>query len=495
MSITANSQSSLRLVAITRMSNCTVTLHRCTVAILALSAIRAENVDLSTVPRRDTVQLTIYNSEDITLVRETRVVTFKKGANPLQFSWANTLIDPSSVELKFLTSADKLDVLDTTFPHDKPQMLYWNVKSEIDGEATIQITYFTSGITWSADYIAIADKDEGTMNIDGFVRVTNNSGEEYEDAQVRLVVGTINLVEKIAQLANVPMGEVKNLPSEKAQAAFAAKWPCRVDGPRGDWRRDAAPAAAPAKEKEIIKEGLSEYFIYTIEGTETIPNGWSKRMRSFEGNAVPLKIQYRYRPQEYGDQLVRMYLMTNNNESKLGTTPLPDGIVRVFRNNGRDGLSYLTQQSIKYIPIGDKIELNLGADPGSRLRADQAARLARQPLDADQRHETSSKQVGARHDRNRGQLHRRRLGRPQHLPPANPQLHGEADRRRNPPQLRRPHRVPQPARTEAARFPNRPVHNASRARRKERPALRNRATSRPQRQTKQRDARNGGDQT
>ena len=45
-------------------------------------------------------------------------------------------------------------MLDTTFPHAKPQMLYWNVQSEIDGEATIQITYFTSGITWTADYVA-----------------------------------------------------------------------------------------------------------------------------------------------------------------------------------------------------------------------------------------------------------------------------------------------------------------------------------------------------
>src|SRR3954468_13441064 len=93
----------------------------------------ARNVDLSTVPKRDTVQLTIYNSEDLTLVRETRTVTFKKGVNPLQFSWANTLIDPTSVELRFLTNADKLDLLDTTFPHDRPQVLYWNVQSEIDG--------------------------------------------------------------------------------------------------------------------------------------------------------------------------------------------------------------------------------------------------------------------------------------------------------------------------------------------------------------------------
>src|SRR6201985_3291277 len=85
----------------------------------------ARNVDLSPVPNRDTVQLTIYNSEDLTLVRETRKVTFKKGVNPLQFSWANTLIDPSSVELTFLAGADKLEVLDTTFPQDKPQTLCW----------------------------------------------------------------------------------------------------------------------------------------------------------------------------------------------------------------------------------------------------------------------------------------------------------------------------------------------------------------------------------
>src|SRR5262249_47359614 len=128
----------------------------------------------------------------------------------------------------------------------------------------------------------------------------------------------------------------------------------------------AMPASAAVdklQEKEIVKEGLSEYFIYTVEGTETIPNGWSKRMRSFQGQTVPFQIQYRYRLQEYGDQLVRMLLLANDKDSKLGTTPLPDGVVRVFRENGRDGLSYVTQQSIKYIPIGDKIELNLGVDP------------------------------------------------------------------------------------------------------------------------------------
>ena len=329
--------------------------------ILFTSPAMAKNVDLSTVPSRDTVQLTIYNSEDLTLVRETRKVSFKNGANPLQFSWANTLIDPTSVELRFLTDADKLEVLDTTFPHDKPQMLYWNVASEIDGQATIEITYFTSGITWSADYVAISNPQETEMGFEGFVRVFNNSGEEYEDAQIRLVVGTINLVEKIAQLAQVRMDQVGQLHDEMRQEL-------KMRAAKSMMAREtvilmSADVAPMAQEKEIIKEGLSEYFIYTIDGTETIANGWSKRMRSFEGRTIPFKIQYRYRPREYGDQLVRMYLLRNDEESKLGTTPLPDGVVRVLRENGCDGLSFLVSQHIKYVPIGDEIELNLGQDP------------------------------------------------------------------------------------------------------------------------------------
>ncbi|HVX59585.1 MAG TPA: hypothetical protein VHC19_03255 [Pirellulales bacterium] len=334
-------------------------LASCALFAFEIRAVRAENIDLSTVPDRDSVQLTIYNSEDLTLVRETRKLSFKPGVNPLQFSWAGTLIDPTSVELKFLSHPDKLDLLDATFPHDKPQMLYWNVNSELEGEAVVEITYFTSGITWSADYVGVANRDETRLELEGFVRVFNNSGEEYEHAQVRLVVGTINLVEKIAQLAQIPMSQVTKLEREE------------LDGLRRQSMLEVMDAAAPmaagaagaAKAKQIIKEGLSEYFIYTIEGTETIPNGWSKRLRSFQGESVPFKIQYRYRPAEYGDQLVRMYLLANDEASKLGTTPLPDGTFRAFRDNGRDGLSFLVAQPIKYVPIGDKIELNLGVDP------------------------------------------------------------------------------------------------------------------------------------
>ena len=192
---------------------------------------------------------------------------------------------------------------------------------------------------------------------------------------------------------------------------------------------------------------MSEYFIYTIEGTETIPNGWSKRMRSFESPAVPLKIQYRYRVPEYGDQLVRMYLLTNDKESKLGTTPLPDGMVRVFRDNGRDGLSFVAAQPIKYIPIGDKIELNLGPDPEVifewiKLRTwRDNLWMQIDGTDVYRRVDDGAMQIEVNSTRGR-------LGRAHALHPADPQLHGQADRRGDPPHAARPHHV-SPARSSA----------------------------------------------
>jgi hypothetical protein len=319
----------------------------------------AKNVDLVTLPQRDTVQLTIYNTEDITLAKETRSVTLKKGKNQLQFSWAGTLIDPTSVELRPLEHVDEIEVADTVFPGQKPQHLIWNIESEFEGQALVEVSYFTSGLTWRMDYVATSDPAETEIKFRGHVRVFNNSGEQYENAEIRLIVGKINLVEKIADLARI-RGEA---PPKPATAKY------------DDFRRDALLGAIDkAKDgqgqgqgqakgaKQIVKEGVSEYFMFSVEGTETISNGWSKRMLAVKADDVKYDIVYRMRAYQYGPRPVRFFIWKNDEEHELGESPLPDGIVRVFRENGSDGLSYLGQQVLRYVPIGADIEVNLGPD-------------------------------------------------------------------------------------------------------------------------------------
>ena len=57
-----------------------------TVLLLLLSLSLEARINVTTLPGRDSVQLTIYNSVDLTLVKETRTLTFKKGSNRLEFS-------------------------------------------------------------------------------------------------------------------------------------------------------------------------------------------------------------------------------------------------------------------------------------------------------------------------------------------------------------------------------------------------------------------------
>lgn len=320
----------------------------------------AKNIDLVTLPDRDGVQLTIYNSEDITLVREVREITLKKGINRLQFSWHGTLIDPTSVEFNALTHKDKVEISHTTLPGQKPTHLVWHIKSAIDGQIKAEVTYFTSGLTWTMDYVAVTDPQENRMRFDGFVRVYNNSGEEYSRASVRLIVGKINLVEKIADLARREGITGQMSPAMMSRFRRDA---LRSSFSKAEDRRSGGSDDEPDTGKQIVKEGLSEYFMFVIPGYENLQNGWSKRLNAVSAEDIPFRTVYRLRTHQYGADPVRFFIWQNDDKHKLGTSPLPDGQVQIFRRSEGEGLSYLGQQNLLYVPIRAKIEVNLGVDP------------------------------------------------------------------------------------------------------------------------------------
>ena len=115
------------------------------------------------------------------------------------------------------------------------------------------------------------------------------------------------------------------------------------------------------KPKEIRKEGLSEYFLYTIEGTETIPDKWAKRLPSFDVEDIEIESLYKYDEERWGRKAIRFVSFANDAEHNLGDTPIPNGTVKIFgRAGGQNHLSYVGGTDIKYIPVGEEIELNLG---------------------------------------------------------------------------------------------------------------------------------------
>jgi hypothetical protein len=324
-------------------------------------------VDLVTLPRRDSVQLTIYNSADLTLVREIRNLTVKKEANFLQFAWENTLIDPTSLQMLPKASADKIEILDLQFPARVRNLGLWSIESALDGLVPVEITYLTSGLSWRAFYMGTLSPDETKLHLTGHVRVQNNSGEDYENAQTRLIVGKVHLLDQIADLARqqCPYGSPLPMPMDKELSSSLGKKENKPTDMAALGEISAAGrtfyAADKLEKKEIVKEGLSEYFLYTIEGTETIENQWAKRLPSFEAAEIPVESLYKYDEKRWRAQTIGFLYFANDKDHKLGQTPLPDGAFRIFRDTGDKGhLSFVGRTSVKYVPVNEKIELNLG---------------------------------------------------------------------------------------------------------------------------------------
>jgi len=338
------------------------------IAIILIASIAEGKVDLVTLPRRDKAQLTIYNSADLTLVREQRSLTLKKGWNRLELAWANTLIDPTSLSLEPLGQADKIEIQQLVFPARVQQVGQWLIHSQVSGEVGFEITYFTSGLSWRAFYMGTLARDEKTMQLKGYVRVANNSGEEYENAQTRLIVGQVHLLDQIAELA-------------KRQYPYGSPVPVvgMLGGRGGGIERDSGQlmmegrawgyggmygfggAIDLLRRKEIRKEGLSEYFLYTIEGTETIPNQWGKRLLSFEAEDIKVESLYKYDEERWGGQTMGFVKFANDEDHNLGDTPIPDGDVRIYGLADDAGhLLYVGGTSVKYIPVNEEVELDLG---------------------------------------------------------------------------------------------------------------------------------------
>ena len=59
----------------------------------------------------------------------------------------------------------------------------------------VQLSYLTGGLSWQADYVAKLNADETRLDLTGFVTLTNETAVTFENAQLQLVAGDLNLIE------------------------------------------------------------------------------------------------------------------------------------------------------------------------------------------------------------------------------------------------------------------------------------------------------------
>ncbi len=154
-------------------------------------------VKLITLPVRERVEIQL-DHDSATLVEEERIVPLTAGTNQVDFSWANTNIDPSTIVFRVLGppeegdegSDDQADskpvqvnILSVTYPPGE-NALVWQVSADRSASVTVRISYLLGGLTKSFNYRAIAENDESTLTLSQYIRVQNFANEAYDDTEI-----------------------------------------------------------------------------------------------------------------------------------------------------------------------------------------------------------------------------------------------------------------------------------------------------------------------
>ena len=165
-------------------------------AVLALPATAMARIKLITLPVRERVEIQLDNP-NATLVEEERIVPLVQGVNQVDFSWANTQIDPNTIVFRVIAgtggeaakAADNaaagketkpLDVkiLSVSYPPNEAALV-WQVYSSSSGSARVRISYLLGNLTKSFNYRAVASHDEKTLLLSEYMRIQNLANESF----------------------------------------------------------------------------------------------------------------------------------------------------------------------------------------------------------------------------------------------------------------------------------------------------------------------------
>src|SRR5712691_11922419 len=101
-------------------------------------------IKLVALPERARVVVSL-NNPDATLVEEERLITLQKGLNKVDFSWRGVNIDAGSIQVRMLSHADTVIVLNTSYQPNE-NALIWEINSPAAQEERVRIYYMLDGL-------------------------------------------------------------------------------------------------------------------------------------------------------------------------------------------------------------------------------------------------------------------------------------------------------------------------------------------------------------
>lgn len=231
------------------------------------------------------------------------------------------------------------------------------VESDRAGRRPASIRYLTPGLGWGADYVSLFDEAKGTIDMQGWVTLTNNTGTTFHNADTLLVAGSPN-----------------------SGSSYASR------------RRPVpAPGAMVPGTETADRERLGDYYLYPLSERTTIANAQTKQVSFLDVQGVPAKRVYS-RPvgwlnnDEHPVNVTSKVQFSSSRDQGLGDA-LPAGTVRFYQRDrqgtpqfvGESGIGHTPMGSTLTLPTGEAFDVFVQAEvmKRERITADEYERTAR----------------------------------------------------------------------------------------------------------------------
>jgi len=262
----------------------------------------------------------------------------------LSGAYGDIILRQEDGQVVVLHSVDARDVRFPSLPSGlitRPT-LRWLLNSMTGGEQQMELRYLAYGMSWTADYNVTLARDNKSLDVNGWVTVTNTSGTTYTDAQIKLVAGDVNRI-------------VDQYPGEMYADGMVMR----------------AAAAPQVEQREFF-----EYQLYEVARRVTLGNNQTKQVEFVTRAGVPANTFYVYEggglfygyggpiyDQTYGNfgiTTVGTYLEFSTAADGGLDADLPAGRIRVYQQDTDGSALLIGENTINHTPKGEKVELYLG---------------------------------------------------------------------------------------------------------------------------------------
>lgn len=258
-------------------------------------------------------------------------------------------------------------------------------RAERAGRHTVTLAYLTTGLQWSADYVARLDPSDGTLDLTGWVTLANFGGTGFPDAPVQVVAGTLRKdagttpVEPLVRYQQNqcwPQGTTTFGSGQFAGYGGAPPPPPPPPppAPSAPMLRMVANEALDevvVTGSRIARQGeLGDYKIYSLPEPTTVAARQTKQVRFLERDGVTYERIYRagvLNADEESRPTGVVLKLRNEERAGLGVA-LPGGSVAVMQPDGGGGVLLAGQDRFEDKGVGLPVRLNFGQSADVRVQ-------------------------------------------------------------------------------------------------------------------------------